>query len=379
MNEADGVSGPDGVIEAGRAGGVDGADPPGLRMGPLATFLAEHVSGFRADLPLRARLLAAGRSNVTYVVDQDDARCVVRRPPLGHVMESAHDVGREHRVTSGLWQVGYPVPRPLAFCAEEEVLGAPFMVSAYVHGLSLGAADSEPVSAADAGRACQSFVRGLADLHQVDVVAAGLETLGKSDGYVSRQVRRWGRQWETTQTRRLPDMDALGQWLAAHVQAAPPVARPTVVHGDYRLDNLLLNPHDLSLAAVVDWELSTLGDPVSDLAVALVYWTQADDGLRSEVPVASGATSGAGFWTRADVVEAYLRLNPVDTSHLDFCLALACYKLAVIMESIVARTQQGLQLGQAERDREAMVASAPALARLGLAVAAGAGLPALST
>lgn len=355
------------------------ASLPGLHLGGLLRYLPAVVPEVDPDRPVEAQLLVGGRSNLSYLLSQAGLRLVLRRPPLGHVMPSAHDVAREYRVLSGLSRVGFPVPKPLAICEDASVIGAPFMLMEHVSGRVLATAtDAAGLAPAAAERICASFVAQLARLHAVDPEAAGLADLGRPQGYVARQVRRWRDQWERTKTRDLSDLDRLASWLESQVTALPPDLPWSVVHGDYRLDNVILDPETYQVTAVLDWEMSTLGDPVADLAVSLVYWSRPGERLRQRLPVATGVTERPGFWERGELIAAYLQATGRDAAHLDTCLALACLKLAVIMESIHYRTQRGQQLGTAADDGVDMGAATEALATLGLAVAAGGGVAALS-
>lgn len=352
---------------------------PGLHLRGLLRYLPAVVPDVDADRPVDVQLLAGGRSNLSYLLSQGGLRLVLRRPPLGHVMPTAHDMAREYRVLSGLSRVGFPVPKPLAICEDAGVIGAPFMLMEYVPGRVLATAtDGADLAPADAERICASFVAQLAGLHAVDPEAAGLADLGRPQGYVARQVRRWRDQWERTKTRDLPELDRLASWLERQVTALPPDLPWSVVHGDYRLDNVILDAQTCQVTAVLDWEMSTLGDPVADLAVSLVYWSRPGEPLRQRLPVAVGVTERPGFWERGQLVSAYLDATSRDLAHLDICLALACLKLAVIMESIHYRTLRGQQLGAASDDGVDMGAATEALATLGLAVAAGGGVAALS-
>jgi aminoglycoside phosphotransferase (APT) family kinase protein len=345
-------------------------DLPGLRLAPVLAWLSDHGIDLDTTRPVTADLLPGGRSNVTYrLTDTHGRSIVIRRPPLGHVLPTAHDMAREHRVLAGLGRVGYPAPTALGLCEDESVTGCTFLVMDFVDGRIV--ATAEQAATLDAGAAdavSGALVAALADLHRVDVTAAGLDGLGRPDGYLPRQLDRWSRQWELTKTRDLDSMDALRRRLADLLAPLPADLPWSLVHGDYRLDNVILAPEAPEVVAVLDWEMSTLGDPLADLALSLVYWTQAADGLRHRVPVAEHLTDGPGFWDRGALVEEYARLSGRTIDHLDACTALACFKLAVITESIHARTLSGKQLGSAAGDAHAMGVATEALADLGLAV-----------
>jgi aminoglycoside phosphotransferase (APT) family kinase protein len=219
----------------------------------------------------------------------------------------------------------------------------------------------------------------LARLHAVDPTAAGLDQLGKPAGYLQRQVKRWGEQWQITKTRELPEIETLHAWLETAISKVPADLPASIVHGDYRIDNVILARDKSQIVAVLDWEMSTLGDPVSDLAISLVYWSQTTDTLRKKIPVAEDVTSGPGFWSRQQVLDRYVSQTGLDVSHLDECVALACFKLAVIMESIHHRNLSGQQLGAAAGAQSTMGEATVALTELGLAVTRQGAIEALNT
>lgn len=360
------------------AGAIKAQDPPGLRLAELRAWLAKRLPDVDESAPIEARLMPAGRSNVTYLLRQQEQRWVLRRPPLGHVMRSAHDMDREFRVLSGLSRVEFPVPRPHVLCQDPDIIGAPFVLMEFVEGRVISdAADARQLDEAEASQVCAAMVARLAQLHDIDVDAAGLAGLGRPHGYLARQVRRWSQQWETTRTRQLPEIVELIGWLTEQVIRVPEDLPWSLVHGDYRIDNLILAPSEAEVRAVLDWEMSTLGDPVADLAVTLVYWSRPGDTARHRVPVADGVTDGPGFWDRDRLVSTYADSTGRDLAHLDVCLALACLKLAVIMESIRFRDLAGQQLGTAASHGTTMGRAVEALVTLGLEVAHGGGLDAL--
>ncbi len=356
----------------------DGGGHPGLRLEPLLRHVADRL-GLDPDLPVTVRFLAGGRSNLSYVLTQGERSWVVRRPPLGHVMPTAHDMRREYAVLSGLAGVGFPVPRPLVLCDDATVTGAPFVLMEYVDGRVIGdARDAAALRADEASDLSRHLVETLARLHAVDVGAAGLDGFGRPEGYLARQVRRWAQQWERTKTRDLDTIPQLISILDERIEALPRNLPWSVVHGDFRLDNVILGRYDTTVRAVVDWEMSTLGDPVADLAVMLVYWSRPGDRLRRRVGVSSGVTNGPGFWDRSALVGTYVEVSGRDVSHLETCIGLACLKLAVIMESIHYRTLRGQQLGAAAEAGVDMGVATEALALLGHAVVSGDGIRGLS-
>lgn len=246
-------------------------NPPGLDPERLRAYLERELPGL-VQGPLVGELIEGGRSNLTYAVSDGTGRWVVRRPPLGHVLATAHDMRREHRVISALHRTAaVPVPGALLLCEDESVLGAPFYVMEFVEGTPYRTAAQLTEIGPDRTR---KVVLGLADtlvqLHAVDPETAGLADFGRPDGFLERQLRRWGKQLEASRNRELPGIDALRSGLAAALPASPAA---TVVHGDYRLDNVLIGADD-TVAAVLDWEMSTLGDPLTDLGLLVMYSEQ---------------------------------------------------------------------------------------------------------
>jgi aminoglycoside phosphotransferase (APT) family kinase protein len=321
----------------------------GIARDKVDPWLADRVGG--AAPPFDYRLIAGGRSNLTYaVVDRGGRRFVLRRPPLGHVLESAHDMGREHRIISALAPTAVPVPAPLAFCADPAVNDAPFYVMDFVDGVVLDdAQDAERhLDEAARARASRSLIDVLVELHAVDPDAVGLGDLGRKDGYVERQLRRWQAQFEKSKSRDIPAMDEVHRRLASHV---PPQRRTAIVHGDYRLGNCLVGP-DGAVRAVLDWELCTLGDPLADLGWTVAWWAEpgeSSDHLRPSVP-----SMVPGFATRSALVERYTERSGADAGELHFYVALAYWKLACISEGVHARYRAGVMGAEAtSADQEA--------------------------
>ena len=337
------------------------SDTPGLDPERVGAYLREHVPG--AEAPFRYDLVAGGRSNLTYRVRSGERSFALRRPPLGHVIATAHDMAREFRVLSALADTPVPVPRPLALCEDEAVNDAPFYVMEFCEGIVLQ--DRVPdgfLEGAEAGRrVSQALVDTLASLHAVDYRAVGLEDFGRPDGYLERQVRRWSKQWEANRTAPLPEIEALLTKLAG---ALPERSDATIVHGDYRLGNMALAADDPGrVMAIFDWEMSTLGDPLADLGYTLIYWMEA--GESSEVE-AMGVTTGPGFFKRSELVEAYAKASGRDVSGIDFYQVLALTKLAIISEGIYKRFQLGKTAG---KGFEGMGRATAPLARRALAIA----------
>ena len=317
-----------------------GADPSVV--GPhLATAL-----GDAAWRDCTVALIAGGKSNLTFRVDSAAGAVVLRRPPLGHVLPTAHDMVREHTVMSALAGTDVPVPAMLHLCTDPAVLGAPFYVMELVDGHVCR--ESLPAGYADHPAERRSIGQGLVDvlaaLHAVDPPEVGLTDFGRPQGYLERQVRRWVTQWDATRIAGHDGLDALAADLASGV---PATQRHVVVHGDYRLDNTLLHPDRPGrIAAVLDWEMSTLGDPLADLGILLGYWSQADDtGARRDAVVVPAATVLPGFPTRREVAEQYAQRTGLDLAPLPWYAAFAAFKLAVVCAGIVARVQGGAMLG----------------------------------
>jgi aminoglycoside phosphotransferase (APT) family kinase protein len=316
--------------------------PQGVDLDRLQPWFAEHVAD-ATGAPLTATLISGGRSNLTYSISDGSHEWVLRRPPLGHVLPTAHDMAREYKVLTALAGTNVPVPRTAAFCDDYAVNGAPFYVMEKVDGQILRSpADMASLSSDDARRCSETLVDVLADIHGVDYAAVGLSDFGHPDGYLERQVRRWGEQWERSKQRELPAVDELARRLRAALPESPP---PTIVHGDYRLDNTMLAPDDPGrIVAVLDWEMATLGDPLTDIGLFLVYWKRDE---AAATPTGSAAVdTRAGFLARDEVIERYAKQSGRDVTQLDFYEVLASYKLAIILEGIHARYVMGKTVGE---------------------------------
>ena len=290
------------------------------------------------------QLIAGGRSNLTYRLDFDGGQLVLRRPPLGHVLPTAHDMSREFRVLTALRDTAVPVPEALASCQDTDVIGAPFYLMKYVDGRVLRTAeDGAILTAAQATELSELLASMLATIHGVDTVAVGLDTFGRPDGYLARQLSRWQRQWELSNTRDMPGYTDLVTRLT---EGLPASAEGTLVHGDFRLDNTLVRlTTPASIAAVVDWEMSTLGDPLADLGLTLSYWADAAEPF-PDINVGSSITALPGFYDRAEFAARYGELTGRDVSGIGYYIAFGYFKLAVVLEGIHARFLQGKTLGE---------------------------------
>ena len=309
--------------------GVD--TPIGIESSAVSAWLDENVPG--AQGPYRFEVIAGGHSNLTFsVIGRDGRRMVLRRPPLSHGLASAHDMGREHRVISGLATSSLPVPTTLGMCDDESVNGAPFYVMAHVDGTVIRDEETARSALDSDGRsnASRSLIDNLAALHAIDPHDVGLEGLGRHDGYLARQLKRWYGQWNAQKTRDLPLVDEVHDALLADL---PEQTSVSIVHGDYRLDNTMLAA-DGTVAAILDWEICTLGDPLADIGLLAVYWTGPND---EPSAWAAPATRVEGFWDRDDLITRYGEVSGRDLSRLDVYVAFASWKLACILEGVYAR------------------------------------------
>ncbi len=314
-------------------------DLPGIDPQPVTEWLAANVDGARP--PFHFELITGGHSNLTFAVTGSDGRrLVLRRPPLGAVLATAHDMGREHRIIAAVGQTAVPVPAALGLCEDDSVNGAPFYVMDFVDGVVLHDGDitAEAVPS-DATRQTlsRSVVDVLADLHLADPDEIGLGTLARKEAYLDRQLKRWRGQWEQSKTRQLADMEQAYQLL---IEAKPQQRYTGVVHGDYRLGNLLADPATGQVTAVLDWELCTLGDVLADVGYILNNWVQPGE------PNLRGATSNptmiGGFTTREELVEAYSERTGFEVADVDYYRAFQNWRLAAIVEGVMARYLKGV-------------------------------------
>jgi aminoglycoside phosphotransferase (APT) family kinase protein len=298
------------------------------------------VAGFDPSRRLEVEQFQGGHSNLTYLIRFGDTELVLRRPPLGPVPPTAHDMAREYRWLAAMHPVFPLAPRPYLLCEDTSIVGSVFYLMERRHGLIIRAEEPPQLVDRPAGRRRVSIacIDTLASLHAIDVTAAGLAHLGKPAGFVERQVRGWSDRWQRCRLDPLPEMDALAEWLLARL---PPSADPpSVVHGDFKLDNLMLDATDLGHpVAVFDWEMCALGDPLIDLGILLAYWTHAK-------PVAgqdalSSVTDRAGWFTRDEIVARYTAQTGRDLSRLHFYEAFALYKVAVVIQQIYFRYRRG--------------------------------------
>ncbi|MBN9096516.1 MAG: phosphotransferase family protein [Pseudonocardia sp.] len=330
----------------------------GLDLPKLQAFLDAEVGGIGR---LHAELICGGRSNLTYRLTDGRSDWVLRRPPLGELTPSAHDMGREFRVVAALRDSGVPVARAVVHCEDPSVIGVPFAVVEHVAGQVLRTrSDLDGLSDADVRRCGFALVDTLADLHAVDPSAVGLAEFGRVGGYLRRQVRRWYDQWGRVAAREVPDVETLHARLA---ETCPEDSGSAIVHGDFRVDNAILDADDVGVVrAVVDWEMATLGDPLADLALHVVYRDPAFDAV-----LGGAAASTSDRMPDADAIVArYAARSGRDGGSLSFALALGYFKVAVIAEGIHARFEAGHTVGEGfERVGEAVEHLAAAGLRAG--------------
>jgi aminoglycoside phosphotransferase (APT) family kinase protein len=307
----------------------------GIEVAAVTQWIAARTS---IVPPLRFEVIQGGRSNLTYTVtDAAGTRLILRRPPLHGVLESAHDMGREHRIIAALAGTDVPVPPTLGYEPDPEVSGAPFYVMAYVPGEVIRdtATATRALTPATRAAAGEDVVDVLVRLHAIDPDEVGLGDLARRDGYLDRQLRRWHRQLGAGRTRDLPLLDEVHRRLTS---AIPEQGPATIVHGDYRLDNLILDPTTGRIQAVLDWELTTLGDPLADIGLLQVYWSEPDDGAPA---LLDAPTTVPGFPRRRDLAERYATRSGRDLSDLQYYVAFGYWKLACILEGVYGRYASG--------------------------------------
>lgn len=331
----------------------------GIDEARVGAWLDANIEG--AAGPYTYELIAGGRSNLTYrVTDANGLRMVLRRPPLGHVLATAHDMAREHRIISAVGRTGVPVPRCLGLCTDDAVNGAPFYVMSFVDGVVLDSQErGERLPEALRAAATDHLVDVLADLHAVDVDAVGLGDLAKREGYVERQVKRWTTQWENSKTRELPAIEEVARLLAARIPVQQGVS---IAHGDYRFGNVLTDVARGRVTAVLDWELCTLGDPLADLGYIGVYWNEPGQPVRR----ANDPSGLPGFPGYRHLVDRYAARTGRDVSDIGYYVAFSSFRLAVISEGVYARYMKGA-MGNQDFDASSMKAGTDMLAESALA------------
>jgi aminoglycoside phosphotransferase (APT) family kinase protein len=329
-------------------GGISGNDQRrhedvlGIDKVRVSRWLVHNIESISP--PFVFRPIEGGRSNLTYrVVDGTGFTVVLRRPPLGHVLATAHDMAREYKIISAVGQTRVPVPRALGLCVDETVNGASFYVMSFVNGAVLDSpASAEQLTFTLRQRASENLLDVLAELHQVDIDAIGLGDLAKRTGYIQRQLKRWSTQWGQSKTREFPAVEEAERLLRERI---PVQLGVSIAHGDYRFGNCLTDLATGNIAAVLDWELCTLGDPLADLGHLGVYWTDPGSGPgRSNDP-----TGAPGFPTYAEMVQRYATRTGRDVSNLAFYRAFAAWRLAIVSEGVYARYLYGA-MGESSLD-----------------------------
>ena len=312
----------------------------GLDTGRLADYLSERLACF--DDPIKIKQFPRGHSNLTYLLCVGERELVLRRPPFGaERIKTGHDMGREYRILSRLSGVYPQAPRPYTYCEDETVLGAPFYVMERIEGVILrGAAppglELSPALMRSLSKNC---VDNLVDIHEIDYQAAGLGDLGHPEGYVRRQIEGWTRRYHNARTDDVPEIERAAAWLADHM---PPETGAALIHNDYKYDNLVLAPDDLSrIVGVLDWEMSTIGDPLMDLGTTLGYWVEANDPPELQ-SLALNLTTLPGNLTRRELIQRYAERSGRDLSNVLFYYVYALFKIAVIVQQIYARYKAGL-------------------------------------
>ncbi|MDY7103803.1 MAG: phosphotransferase family protein [Actinomycetota bacterium] len=325
-----------------------GQEVVGVDTARVTSWFEENIEGFQA--PMTVSLLAGGHSNLTYrVVDAAGTAYALRRPPTGAVLATAHDMAREHKIISGVGRTDVPVPPALGLCEDEAVNDAPFYVMGFVDGVVLDNAEKVEEHFADESLrriAANDVVTDLAALHAIEPDDIGLGDLGRREAYLARQMKRWRTQWEKSKTRELPLMEELADTLESDM---PEQVGSGIVHGDYRLGNML-TAKDGHVAAILDWELCTLGDPLADVGYLLNNWAQPGEEGPTSRGAAAAPTAAGGFSTREELIERYAELSGRDLSGIGYYRAFQYWRLAAIVEGVLARYLKGVMGADADTD-----------------------------
>ncbi|MBX7255646.1 MAG: phosphotransferase family protein [Candidatus Hydrogenedentes bacterium] len=309
-----------------------------LNASALGHYLRQSVFGLDGDLIIEQ--FPSGHSNLTYLLRCGSRELVLRRPPFGSKVKSAHDMGREFDVLSRLSGAYPAAPKPLHFCDDESIIGAKFYVMERIEGVILRAAKPGDLETTPAlvRKCCESFIANLADLHALDYRALGLDGLYRGEGYVQRQVTGWAKRYKDSQTDDIPDIEAVIEWLMRRI---PQDTAAVLVHNDYKFDNIVLDPSDITrIIGVLDWEMATIGDPLADLGASLAYWIEPNDDAMKVVQCF--LTTEPGALTRRQLAEAYAARTGRDISNILYYYVFALFKLAVIVQQIYYRYKQGL-------------------------------------
>jgi aminoglycoside phosphotransferase (APT) family kinase protein len=303
----------------------------------LEAYLRDKVAGFRG--PLAVRQFRGGQSNPTYLLETPNRRYVLRRKPPGKLLPSAHAVDREYRAISALHRQGFPVAEPILYCQEPDVVGTAFYVMGYAEGRVFWDPDMPDSTPPERGQVYDEMNATLARLHSFKPAEIGLGDFGKGENYVRRQIDRWSKQYRASETEKIDEMERLMEWLPLHVPPPGPLA---VVHGDYRLDNMVLHPDQPTIVAVLDWELSTLGDPLADFTYHLMQWDMPVLGGPGSASLKGLDLAALGIPSRDAYVEAYVRRTGLDPRpHLPAYMAYNFFRIAAILQGIVGRVRDG--------------------------------------
>lgn len=310
-----------------------------LDVGKLEPFLRSRFPNEAENFSVLQ--FPSGHSNLTYCVELGHRKTVLRRPPFGSKVKSAHDMGREYHVLSKLHDAYPPAPKVLLYCDDSSILGAPFYLMEPINGIILrkDPPSGLPFTADRAHTLCASFIDNLAHLHSIDFAAVGLADLGKPQGYLERQVRGWIERYQGSKTHDLPEVDRISSWMQ---QNLPSSSYATLIHNDYKFDNVIFDGKELNrIIGVLDWEMCTLGDPLSDLGTTLAYWVEAGDSDDLQ-QLRWGPTNYPGSMTRSELVERYAETVGRDVSNMAFYVVFARFKVAVIVQQIYYRYHVGL-------------------------------------
>jgi aminoglycoside phosphotransferase (APT) family kinase protein len=327
---------------------------PALRIDAarLADYLAAHVKGFAG--PLTVRQFKGGQSNPTYLLETPARNCVLRRKPPGKLLPSAHAVDREFRVIGALHAQGFPVAEPVLYCNDESIAGTAFYVMAFVAGRVFWEPQMPGSNAAERAAIYDAMNATVARLHSFEPANIGLGDFGKGENYVARQVDRWSKQYRASETETIEAMERLIEWLPRHI---PPAGPPRLVHGDYRLDNLIVAADAPKIAAVLDWELSTLGDPLADFSYHLMAWHMPHSESAAGTATLAGHNLGTlGIPSMDEYVAAYVARTGLDPRpHLPAYLAYNFFRIAAILQGIIGRVRDGTATSEFAPAKAAMI------------------------
>jgi aminoglycoside phosphotransferase (APT) family kinase protein len=320
------------------SGTKDAAPALALDAARLERYLAKKIDGFAS--PLTIKQFKGGQSNPTYLIETPARRCVLRRKPPGKLLPSAHAVDREFRVISALAAQGFPVAAPLHYCADDSIAGTAFYIMAFVDGRVFWEPQMPSSNPAERAAIYDAMNETIAQLHSFDPAQIGLADFGRGQNYVARQVERWSKQYRASETDRIEEMERLIAWLPSHIPLAGPAR---LVHGDYRLDNLIVARDAPTVAAVLDWELSTLGDPLADFTYHLMAWHMPhSDSAAGTASLVGHDLAALGIPSMADYVDAYVARTGLDPRlHLDTYLAYNFFRIAAILQGIIGRVRDG--------------------------------------